>query len=730
MSAAQNQGIFQVGDVLNNTYRIEEVLGRGGTSEVYKARSEISGRVMALKALRQEFSRNDDFLALMTREEEMREIRHDAVVRYFDNQRTDDGLVYLVMDYVEGPDLDAKIKAGGMAADDLMIVARRVAEGLVAAHAKKIVHRDLSPDNIILRHGDPSDAVIIDFGIAKDTNEGAQTIVGNEFAGKYAYAAPEQLSGQTDARADIYALGALLLATFRGAAPKVGANPMEVIERKAKPLDTNGVPEPLKSLIDQMTHPDRDARLQTAQSVLDQIDAKAASVVDASVIDFGDGDADKTVIAPVATAPRAAPVGAPKPAAPVATPTQSAPAKSGGNGGGKIAALALVLIAALGVGGYFGGFLDRFLGPQYPIADPYRFEGQRMAGQAPSVIGNVPSVDVQEDISALMDELGGQADLTLASGDLPQNWGGDIAQLIGILSVLPEWRVTADGAEVSVTGQTGDAEQHAQLTALFDSDGLPGGLMGMPEITYDPPFLTADALAPTLAAYENCGALSLIDAPALGYGPQDQVLVLGKVADVATRATLSDALVAAIGGRDLLLNVDVLNPTLCQVDAVLPNAPSGGFGITFLTGADGAENASGRFFVGENPVIDLTIPAEVTTGFLFASVLDVSGNVFHLLPNRIFETNAIADLRKGQDGPVVVRVAHTLAAAADGSTLAFAVDDSTLGKSKIIVIHADDQMFEGLRPMAESAGGFVEALENYVGVVRSFDSRIMETAKP
>ena len=80
MSAAQNQGIFQVGDVLNNTYRIEKVLGRGGTSEVYKARSEISGRVMALKALRQEFSRNDDFLALMTREEEMREIRHDAVV--------------------------------------------------------------------------------------------------------------------------------------------------------------------------------------------------------------------------------------------------------------------------------------------------------------------------------------------------------------------------------------------------------------------------------------------------------------------------------------------------------------------------------------------------------------------------------------------------------------------------------------------------------------------------
>lgn len=734
MSGAQNQGIFQVGDVLNNTYRIEEVLGRGGTSEVYKARSEISGRVMALKALRHEFSRNDDFLALMTREEEMREIRHDAVVRYYDNQRTDDGLVYLVMDYVEGPDLDAKIKAGGMSADDLMIVARRVTEGLIAAHAQKIVHRDLSPDNIILRHGNPADAVIIDFGIAKDTNEGAQTIVGNEFAGKYAYAAPEQLSGQTDARADIYALGALLLATFRGAAPKVGANPMEVIERKTKPLDTNGVPEPLKSLIDQMTHPDRDARLQTAQSVLEQIDGGAASLVDDAVIGFGDEDADKTVIAPVATARRETPIAAAKPVTPPAKPKSTSPAKSGSGGGsgggGKIAALAMALIAVLGIGGYLGGFFDSFLGPQYPTADPYTFEGQRMAGQAPSVFGNVPSIATQEDIAALMDELGGQADLTLASGNLPEDWGADIGQLIGILSVLPEWRVTANGADVNVTGQTSDADQHAQLKALFDSDGLPGGLVGTPEILYEPPILTAEALASTMAAYENCGALGLIDAPALGYGPEDQVLVLGKVADVATRATLSDALVAAIGDRDLLLNVDVLNPTLCQVDAVLPNAPSGGFEISFRTGADGAANASGRFFVGENPVIDLTIPADVTTGYLFVSVLDVSGSVFHLLPNRIFENNAVAELRKGQDGPVVVRVAHTLAAAADGTKLAFEVDDSALGKSKIIVIHADNQMFEGLRPMAESAGGFVEALKTYIGIVRSLDSRIMETAKP
>jgi len=279
MANSDNSGIFEIGDVLNNTYRIEAVLGRGGTSEVYRARSEISNRVVAIKALRHEFSRNEDYLALMTREEDMREIRHDAIVRYYDNQRTDDGLVYLVMDYVEGPGLDAKLKGGGMSADDLLTIASTLAGGLAAAHKRNIVHRDLSPDNIILRGGDPAEAVIIDFGIAKDSNPGAETIVGNEFAGKYAYAAPEQLSGRTDARSDIFSLGALLLSTFRGKAPDMGSNPMEVVEKKSQPLDTAGVPEPLKSLIDRMTAPDPKDRLQSADAVLSMLKGELPSPI-------------------------------------------------------------------------------------------------------------------------------------------------------------------------------------------------------------------------------------------------------------------------------------------------------------------------------------------------------------------------------------------------------------------------------------------------------------------
>ena len=137
---------FKPGDLLNNTYRIEAILGRGGTSEVYKARNDVSGRFVAIKALKSEFSGDEGYLTLMRREEEIREIRHDAVVRYSENHRTPSGMIYLVMDYVEGPGLDAKMKSGGMSAPDLVAVCRRVASGLKVAHRGR-VHRPRGAQN-------------------------------------------------------------------------------------------------------------------------------------------------------------------------------------------------------------------------------------------------------------------------------------------------------------------------------------------------------------------------------------------------------------------------------------------------------------------------------------------------------------------------------------------------------------------------------------------------------
>lgn len=730
MSSDSSGGIFQIGDVLNNTYRIDRVLGRGGTSEVYRAKSEISGRVVAIKALRTEFSRNEDFLALMTREEEMREIRHDAVVRYYDNQRTDDGHVYLVMDYVDGPGLDQKIKDGGMSADDLMIVGRRVAEGLIAAHAKNIVHRDMSPDNIILRDGMPGEAVIIDFGIAKDTNPGAETIVGNEFAGKYAYAAPEQLNGQTDARADVYALGALLLSTFRGKAPNIGNNPMEVIKNKAQPLDTSGVPEPLKSLIDRMTHPALDQRLQTAQAVLDEIKAPGTAPASTAPENIATDDLDRTIIVPRSAA---AAQQVEKPSAVTDQPArakQTADVKvSGKPNRALLPAMAVVIAVVAGVFLYVSGALSGLFGPNYPRAAPYTFVASRAENGLAQAVGYLPTETSQDAVVGLMAQIGGTTEIRLASGDISETWGSDIIRILETVGHLPEWRVLADESRVRITGLTYDGAEQEALTHILMQDDTKGTFDAIVGIELGPRFLSQSDLITILDPYQNCGELSVVDAPTTGYGIGSQVIIAGRVADLDTRSSLSDDLKGSIGDRDLVLEVDVLNPTLCLVDNVLPKAPQGGFDVEFRSGVDNAVNDWGHYLVGENPVIDVVIPASVTDGYLFVSALDVSGNVFHLLPNLLMSDNSVAVLREGRDGPVTVRVAHTLSDASDGKKLAFVVDDKSLGKTKLIVIHSSDQIFDGLRPMTESADGYANALSESVGTVKSLDSRILTTAE-
>ncbi|AML50703.1 serine/threonine protein kinase [Falsihalocynthiibacter arcticus] len=725
MNSNSNRGIFQIGDVLNNTYRIEKVLGRGGTSEVYLATSVISGRVMALKALRPEYSLDEDFRALMTREEDMREIRHDAIVRYYDNQQTDSGLIYLVMDYVEGPGLDRKIKDGGMPADELLILCKRVTEGLVAAHKKNIVHRDLSPDNIILRDGNPHDAVIIDFGIAKDTNPGAETVVGNEFAGKYAYAAPEQLSGQTDARADIYSLGALLLATYRGKAPDIGNNPMEVIKRKSEVLDTSGVPEPLKSLLDAMTRPDREFRLQSAQAVLDRLQNPQDST---SEIPTDLEDMDRTVIAPLSKAkPKTTPSASPKTTENKSTRQDPQPPKKSRSL--LIPTLAVLLVLAGGAGGYFSGLFGGLVTTSYPVADPFTFVASRSENGTAQAVGNVPSEDIQLELTQLITKLGGSAELTLASGEIAETWGKDVLQLVNNVSGLPEWRVLLNANQVRITGLTNDASEQQRLNDLFAGNGIPAGLTGTANIELGPRILPVAALLPALNGYADCGELQVINPPAIGYSNADVISVTGRVASDTTQGNLAETLAAIIGERSLDLDFEVLNPTLCSISGALPMVPTGGVGVTFGLGPDNTPNPTGTFFVGDNPIIDITLPADLTDGYLFVSALDVSGSVFHLLPNVLIKDNSIASLRDGRSGPIDIRVAYSLDDAADGSKLAFNVDATSLGKTQIIAIYSDTQIFDGIRPTTESAGGYAAALKARSGTIRSLDSRILTTAE-
>ena len=707
MADSRPGDIFQPGDLLNNTYRIEQVLGRGGTSEVYKARNDISGRFAAIKVLKAEFSGDEGYLTLMRREEEIREIRHDAVVRYSENHRTPDGHIYLVMDFVDGPGLDALLKAGGLPAGDLVQVCRRVADGLRTAHARRIVHRDLSPDNIILRGGKAAEAVIIDFGIAKDANPGAQTIVGNEFAGKYAYAAPEQLSGQTDARSDLYALGALLLATYRGARPDIGANPMEVLQKKALPLNTAGVPEPLKALIDKMTQPDPAKRFQSAEEIIQAIDRG-----------IGDGIEDRTVIVPRAK-PVVAAVVAPKPVVPPPAPV---PRSRGGLWAGLVVLVLAMGAAAAWFSGAFNG------APGLPVADPYSLIVERTAAGAARAVGYVPSQAVADDLTRAMAGLGGTATLTLASGAIGGTWGPDVVALVTALARVDSWRVAVSGNDAGVTGVTSDPAVQAAVMAAIGT-ALPGTLKGHAEITLKPQFLNADALLPVLAKAADCGPLTLVDPPALGYGKEDAVKLTGRLATAEGQVALFDALTALAGSRSVTLNIELLNPALCQIETTLPEARAGDFRFDFGFGDRTDDNPSGRYFVGENPVIDLVIPADVTDGYVSVSIIDVSGNVYHILPNLNRPERDVAELRGGVVGDFKLRIAYPISDNKDPSHIAFTVDATSLGKTKVIVIHSDKPLFAELRPTTESVGGYAAALKSEAEAgtltIRSINSRIL-----
>ncbi|WP_209428404.1 serine/threonine protein kinase [Pararhodobacter sp. SW119] len=712
--------IFKPDQLINNTYRIEGVLGRGGTSEVYRARSEISGRLLAMKVLKSEFAGNEDYLVLMNREEAMRDIRHDAVVRYSENHRTPDGHVYLIMDYVDGPGLHELLKKGGLPAEDLLVICARVASGLAVAHGRNIFHRDLSPDNIILKGGKPEQAVIIDFGIAKDDNPGAETITGGEFAGKYAYAAPEQLSGRADARSDIYALGALLLATFRGAPPDVGRNPMEVMRRKAMPLDTEGVPEPLKSLIDRMTQPDPDHRFQSAQEVLEAIDPAYLP--------------DEAALQPTTLPPRraggATGSAAAKPSASAATAPPADTRKSGGRGL-LLAGIAVLALAGAGVGGYFADWLDPMLGP--PRADPYTLVVAFPAEGAPQAEGHVPDAALRDSLAARLAAQGGEARLALARGDIPDAWGEGIAHLVETLDPLEEWRIAATGTEVEVSGMTRDRSLQERVNFALAAP-VPGDLSVRADILLGPVRLPVEEVDGILEAGADCGPLAQIDAPETAYSLGERIAVAGRIETAATRDTLYDALTAVAGDRPVVLDLELLNRGLCLVEETLAGLPSGGFELRMGFGDRPDTNPSGRYYVGENPVIDVVLPAGVTDGYLWVSIVDVKGAVYHLLPNNNRQENAVAALRAGRDGTVPVRVAYAVEEAQGNGRLAFLVDGNTLGKSRVLVLHAAQPVFDDLRPTSESADSFTEALSEAIAARGgtggiTADSRILVTAE-
>jgi serine/threonine protein kinase len=249
------------GTRLNGIYEIDRMIGAGGMGEVYKCHEIQTGAAVAIKMLLPDMAENEAALALFRREAAaLHHLPHDAIVRYFlftvepALQRP-----YLAMEFVDGRSLSDILADGPLTFEALVKLMRRIASGLQAAHERGIIHRDVSPDNIIIPLGDVTRAKIIDFGIARSTQLGDKTIIGSGFAGKDNYVSPEQVGlygDEVTAKSDIYSLGLLLFYALTGQKLDMGGSQFQLVEKRRRVPDLGGIDMRIRPLLEQMLQPD------------------------------------------------------------------------------------------------------------------------------------------------------------------------------------------------------------------------------------------------------------------------------------------------------------------------------------------------------------------------------------------------------------------------------------------------------------------------------------------
>jgi eukaryotic-like serine/threonine-protein kinase len=213
--------------VLNNRYELEQKIGEGGMARVYRGRDGRLNRRVAVKVLHPHHASDVGFLQRFHHEAQAAaNLHHPNIVDVYDVGQ-DDGVHYIVMEYVEGSDLKSLIlRNGALPPEQAVPIAIAVAEGLEAAHRLGMVHRDVKPQNIIV--GPAGQVKITDFGIAKSSLSTAMTETGVTF-GTADYISPEQAQGlQATARSDVYSLGVTLYEMLTGRLPFTGDSSVAV----------------------------------------------------------------------------------------------------------------------------------------------------------------------------------------------------------------------------------------------------------------------------------------------------------------------------------------------------------------------------------------------------------------------------------------------------------------------------------------------------------------------
>jgi serine/threonine-protein kinase len=267
-------------------YTIDKLLGEGGMGRVYLAHhTNLPNKRYAFKVLLGDHSASTMMRARFTREaERASQLDHPNVVKVVDFGQTTHGLLYIVMDYVEGASLVSLIGDAPMPPAQVISLARDICKGLAYAHAAGIVHRDLKPENILVSSG-PHGAVprIVDFGLAMSVDQSdARLTESGMTMGTPAFAAPEQLSGKPiDHRADLFALGMTMFEMLTGGLLPFEGHIMEVVSAKttrdasriSERAPDLAIPPELDDLVARLTRRKPAERFASAREVIEALDA-------------------------------------------------------------------------------------------------------------------------------------------------------------------------------------------------------------------------------------------------------------------------------------------------------------------------------------------------------------------------------------------------------------------------------------------------------------------------
>ncbi|MFO0758286.1 MAG: serine/threonine-protein kinase [Byssovorax sp.] len=285
---------MEVGDVLDDRYELGALVGEGAASSVWEARDRATGETVAIKVVsleeagwraevRDRFQQEARLLSM---------VQHEHLVQVRTMGETDEGSLYLVLERLHGESLGERLaRPPRLSWREAASLAREMASGLAALHARGIVHRDLKPGNVILDRGPPGGpprapvAKIIDLGISKvraaaiDPALFATLTASGQILGTPQYMSYEQATGarDIDARTDVWSLGVVLYEMLAGQRPYDGANVNAVLAaiRKGPPgaLRESGVPAALATVVERCLSRDRAGRYPNGQALAEALDA-------------------------------------------------------------------------------------------------------------------------------------------------------------------------------------------------------------------------------------------------------------------------------------------------------------------------------------------------------------------------------------------------------------------------------------------------------------------------